>query len=150
MKTEIVIDKAILANLCSVMNASMDAFVRLENKWIVTLGKVWNAFLSSKDGGVNHWTYFDEGGFATKGAAREFRAYVKLAAEKGGWNPVYVASFLPSVDELFVMRKREAGEKRTVKVKFSDAQIAAVKKMAKACDLSKEDIKKLIVAMRAK
>lgn len=148
MKTTTVNAK-LVSILCAAMDAGLGAIIKGENILITALEKAWHDFITSKDGGEEHWTYFNEEGTPKRHGASEFRAAVKAAAEKGGYNPMYVASFLPSIDPCFVMRVRAAGEKRVVKVKFSDAQLASVEKTALAMDLTRAQVKALLTALKA-
>ena len=147
MKTEL--NTKLVAILSTAMTAGLKAIVKGENTLIAALEKAWGDFITSKDGSDEHWTYFDESGAPKRHGVLEFREAVKAAAEKGGYNPMYVAGFLPSVDHCFVMRVRKAGEKRPGKVKFSEAQLESVTKAALSLSLSRAQVKQLIAALSA-
>lgn len=149
MKTKNAVNAKLVAILCTAMDAGLNAIVKGENILITALEKAWGEFMSSKDGSEEHWTYFNEDGTPKRHGVLEFRAAVKVAAEKGGYHPQYVASFLPSVDPCFVLRVRAAGEKREVKVRFSDRQLASVEKTALSLSLSKAQVKALLAALKA-
>ena len=149
MKTTTAVNAKLVSILCAVMVPGLEAIVKGENLLIVALEKAWHDFMATKDGSDEHWTYFNEDGTAKQHGAKEFRAAVKVAAEKGGWHPMYVAGFLPSIDPAFVMRVRAAGGKRKVKVKFSEAQLEKVGEIALKFSLTRAQVKQLIADLKA-
>jgi hypothetical protein len=149
MKTTNTVNAKLVAILTAAMVPGLDAIVKGENLLIVALEKAWHDFMATKDGSDEHSTYFNEDGTPKRHGVLEFRNAVKAAAEKGGYHPMYVASFLVSVDPCFVLRVRAAGEKRKVKVKFSEAQLESVAKAALGLSLSKAQVKALVAALKA-
>ena len=142
----------LVAILTAAMASGLGAIVKAENVLITALEKAWHDFITSKDGSAEHWTYFDESGAVKRHGVMEFRDAVKVAAERGGYHPMYVASFLPSVDPAFVLRKREKNSSKvgTVKkVKFSEGQLAKIEAVSKKLSLTKESIKALLAELMA-
>jgi hypothetical protein len=146
MKTEL--NTKLVAILCTAMATGLGAIVKGENALIDSLIKAWSDFLASKDGTEEHWTYFDEEGFPKRHGVLEFREAVKAAAERGGYCPKYVCSFLRSVDVCFELRKSAPKTGRKVTVKFSDAQLAEIEKVALNCSMTRDSIKALIATLR--
>lgn len=147
MKTEL--NTKLVAILVTAMNAGLTAIVKGENLLITALEKAWHDFMSSKDGGAEHWSYFAEDGSVKRHGVLEFREAVKAAAERGGYCPKYVCSFLRSVDPCFELRKSAPKTGRVAKVKFSDAQLESVGKAALAISLTKAQVKELLAALMA-
>jgi nitrogenase molybdenum-iron protein alpha/beta subunit len=146
MKNEI--NSALVKTLAALITGQLAVIDKEERKLVNILGEAWLSFIVSKDGGEEHWTYYNEDGSVKRHGVLEFRNAALAAAEKGGYSRTYMSDILRDVSDDFVLRK-SAPRPRKAKVKFSEAQLESVGKAALAISLTKTQVKELLAALMA-